>query len=229
MARPKGYRAVLHTKSAYYMAKSGGRWIAQTKSHFTESDIKSRFIDGYDYAKEQELKFYHSFFPNVNTYEAFIAELRKLFSQAKGDGERIESLSNKNLRQFMPKGTNQPQFTYQVIITGKLSEQIPIELIAPSNGSVKGGPIYLTLNLGSVNAIKSAINKELGRKKFNDISPNMRNLRRWFDEIVGDSITQSLTQNISITKTPNANRNAVITGNLDGFLFAKNLEVMEFL
>ena len=173
---------VLHTNSAYF---SSGHWMAEKAQHFDISNIMSSFNEAYNYAKEQELNFYHSFFPEINTYEAFILELRKLFAQANGDGERIRKLSNANLNQFVPKQSLKTQIQYKLTITGDLSKQIPIELLASDKVSVEGGPVYVNLDINSVKTIKNIINTEAGRH-FDDVnSTNMRNLKQWFEEIIG--------------------------------------------
>ena len=210
---------VLHTNSAYF---SSGNWGSEKTQHSSLLNIEASFNEAYNYARQAELNFYHSFFPDVNTYEAFIAKLRELFAKAEGDGQRIKNLSNANLnQQYMPKGFNN-SFTYQIIVTGDLSERIPIELMASDNVSVEGGPIYVNLNLESVTTIKSIINQELGRS-FNDKNFNMRNLKHYFKEVAEENVIKQLTDNLSITKVPLSNKNIIIKDEIEGFLFAKNL------
>lgn len=210
---------VLHTNSAYF---SSSNWMVEKAQHFDIKNIMISFNEAYDYAKGEELKFYHSFFPEVNSYEAFIAKLRQLFANAQGDGRRIQGLSNPNLKQFVPNQSLKAQVDYQIIVTGDLSEQIPVELLASDNVSVKGGPIYLTLNIDSVKTIKHLVNTEMGRH-FNDKNANMRNLKQWFNEIATEGVVSQLSNNISITKTTTANKDIVISDQVEGFLFAKNL------
>lgn len=212
-------KAVLHTNSAYF---SSGDWAAEKAQHFDMMNIMNSFNEAYDYARGKELEFYHSFFPEVQTYEAFIKKLRELFRQAKGDGERIKGLSNINLKQFVPNQSLKAQVDYQITITGDLSEQIPIELLASDNVSVKGGPIYLNLNIDSVKAIKYAVNTELGRH-FDPENTNMRNLKQWFNEIAEENVVKQLSDNISISKKTTAAKDIIISDKVEGFLFAKNL------
>ena len=212
-------KAVLHTNSAYF---NSGDWTTEKAQHFDMMNIMNSFNEAYDYARGKELEFYHSFFPEVQTYEAFIKKLRELFRKAGGDGERIRGLSNANLRQFTPNQSLKAQVEYQIIVTGDLCTRIPVELMATNNVSVKGGPIYLTLNLDSVKTIKNIVNTELGRH-FNDkTSDSMRNLKHWFEEITKDEVTKQLTNNVTLTKKE-VNQEVVISDKVEGFLFAKNL------
>ena len=213
-------KAVLHTNSAYF---SSGAWAAEKAQHFSLMNIMNSFNEAYDYARRKELDFYHSFFPEVQTYEAFIKKMRELFQKAKGDGERIQSLSNTNLKQFTPNQPLKAQVEYQITVTGDLCNRIPIELMATDNASVSGGPIYLTLNLDSVKTIKNIVNTELGRH-FNDkTSDSMRNLKHWFKEITKDEVSKQLTSNVTLTKKEISNQDVVISDKVEGFLFAKNL------
>lgn len=211
---------VLHTNSAYF---SSTNWMSEKAEHFNIMNIMNSFNDAYNYAREQELNFYHSFF-DVNTYEAFIQALRDLFREARGDGERIRSLANANLSTFIPKQSMKAQINYQLTITGDLCKQIPIELLASNNISVDGGPIYLNLNTNSVKTIKNIVNQELGRRFDNENSYNMRNLKQWFNQITAEKATEKLTENITITKTSVANKDIIISDKIEGFLFANNLD-----
>lgn len=227
--RIKGYKAVLHTNSSYYSSLSGSRWLAQKETHFTESDIEADFAEAYDYAKEQELKFYHSFFSDVHTYEEFIRKMRELFKKAEKDGERIRNLSNFNLSDYIPKQSNLPQYKYQIIITGKnLCEQIPLELLSSDNVSVKGGPIYLSVDLTNLSTIKEVVNRDLGKKRFNPSSSNMRNIKDWFNETIGETVeqeaTEKLTENIVVSRTKiNPNQKQILEDEIEnGFLFSSD-------
>lgn len=212
---------VLHTNSAYFSA--GGNWSV-TKD-FSMMDIMSSFNEAYNYAKERELEFYRTIFPNDNiqTYQQFIIKLRTLFRDAKGDGMRIQGLSNSNLRQIVPNQSMKAQVQYQVIITGNLCEKIPIELIAPKNGSVEGGPIYLTLDSKSISTIKQVLKDEF-KRNFDPESSDMRNLKNLFRDIVEKKTVEQLSTNFIVTKAPNSTKEIVIPGELEGFLFANNLD-----
>ena len=213
---------VLHTNSAYY---NDIDWSIEQALHFSDLDIDVSLNEALDYAKQQELLFYHSYFKDVNDYDTFIIRMRKLFANANEDGKRIQNLGNANLNSYIPKDSLKPQFSYQLTITGDLCQQIPIELLNSENVQVEGGPIYLTLNLESVGVIKQLINKEVGHRRFREESLSMQKLQQWFgQQIVNEGVAKQLTDNISITKTKINNHNIAVQDEIEGFIFAKNLD-----
>lgn len=222
-------RGVLHTNSAYYYGIGTGiDWGIEKIQHFSELDIKVSFDEAYEYAQGEELKFYHSYFPDVNTYEAFIAKMRSLFNKAGDDGARIKKLSNINLNQVMPNPKIKTSIQYQLTITGDLCNEISLKSLNSDNVRVEEDAIYVNLNLRTVQPIKEAINKDLGYNRYNrfndEFSTNMRNIKQWFNTVATQNeVATQLTNNITITKRPVSEKERIISDELEGFLFAQNM------
>lgn len=221
---------VLHTNSVYFNNRG---WTSKEKREFNAFDIMASFDAAYEYARKQELAFYHSYF-DVNSYEAFIKELRSLFAKAEGDGQRIKNLSNAGLKQI-PNVADalsiNTKFSYKILIKGDLCEKIPFELLNSDTVHVKGDPIYITLNMNSTQAIKNVINKEFGTRFHYKTSHSTYDLRRWFElmlkDITKEEVTKKLSENIFLTRQKATEKDAVISDELKGFLFAKDLSAEE--
>ena len=218
---------VLHTNSAYFNNKG---WTSKEKREFNALDIMSSFDAAYEYARKQELAFYHSYF-DVDSYEAFIKELRSLFAKAGNDGQRIKSLSNAGLKKIAPELSINTKFSYRLIIKGDLCEKIPFELLNSDTVHVDGEPVYITLNIKSAQAIKSVINKEFGTQFHHRTSSGTRDLRRWFEQMLKstaeEEVVKELSQNVTLTRQTASDKDIIVSDELKGFLFAKDLSAEE--
>lgn len=218
---------VLHTNSAYF---NNGGWTSKEKREFNAFDIMNSFDAAYEYVRKQELDFYHSYF-DVNSYEAFIKELRSLFEKARGDGQRIKSLSNVGLKKIAPELSINTKFSYKLMIKGDLCEKIPFELLNSDTVHVEGDPVYITLNIKSAQAIKNVINQEFGTHFHHRTSSGTRDLRRWFEQMLENTaeeeITKSLSDSVILTRQKTSDKDIIVSDELKGFLFAKDLSAEE--
>lgn len=234
-----GSNGLLHTKSSYFFKNGGGAYgkgTQERKEYFKQSKINIEFNSAYEYAKKQEQQFYHSFFPEVNNYEEFIAKMRELFSKAEGDGSRIRGLANANLSKYVPTRDIQIQPDYQIVITGDISKKLPFEQLASETVSVEsGGNLYIAVNSDSSTLVKEIMNSLAGKNRFHVDSPDLKRVKQLFSEMIGDKASQVIGNNIILTQSNSTTKNNVpIKGSLafeiGGFPFQwKKTEIQKFL
>lgn len=187
-----GQNGVLHTKSSYFSG-SYTKGSQERKEYYLSSKINADFLSAKQYAEEQEQKFYHIFFNYVNTFEQFIAEMRKIFSGAEKDGQRIRSLSNANISSVLGDGniSLEQQLEYKIIIKTD-SIEIPFHKLESSYVSVQGGDKYINIDSDLFSAkqvatwlrnnpdIKNLTKTNPGQ--FQSKSKSSTGIKKWFHE-----------------------------------------------
>ena len=158
---------VLHTDSEKFSNTSsyvGEAGIETRKNLFDSSVITADLIDALAYARAKERDFYH-LYTDANTYEEFLAEIRKIFKGAKRDGEHIRSLSNANLSKLIPEGWNQKN-AGQILIkidTTATGIELPLELLNSENVSVEPGTYVVNVTKKSVKQLKEFFIAAIGK------------------------------------------------------------------
>lgn len=168
----KGENLLIHTDSAY----APGLSVYVGQGNYSLDDL---YRDAYDNLRTAEVAFYHQFYSDVNTIDAFIERLRKLFEDAQQDAEYLKRFTNANLSKFLP---NNPTFYfeqgYNIEMTGDV-EKIALDFKGPS-GYMKGD-LYLAINPENAQLIKHILNVGLKRRGNNQFQDN--------DNITRDLVT----------------------------------------
>lgn len=144
------YTGVIHTASSYVLElpvniSNGGK-------------IREDLYDSaYNYLKQEELKFYHQFFSDVNTIEDFIAKIREQFQKAANDREIFKQFSNANLNQYIPN-QELPFFEqgYKITFVG-CSETIDC------NQGNMSGSFTINVTPDNLSQIQNELNNRLNR------------------------------------------------------------------
>lgn len=197
-----GELGVIHTKSSYAPDLSVN--ISNGK------DVVSINIqDAISHLREKELQFYHSFFPEVNTLEGFLAKIRELFKNNEEDRRIFENFTNANLQKFLPD-YKPPVFErgYKITFIGD-SKKINFEKLNTQNDSVIVDVLKGEKNISIVpeNAqiIKKLINIGLNRTQnfnaFKDDDAISRNLNKLLSTNESNKIIEDVFE-IEIGDTP---------------------------
>lgn len=160
-----GEGGVLHTDSEKFSNTSsyvGEGGAAARENLFSESSIMADLIDAQAYALVREREFYH-LYTDANTYEEFLAEIRKIFAGAGNDAKYIRNLSNLNLSKFIPEGWNQKDAGKAAIRIQEefLPGEIDLSMFNSINTSIEPNELYITVTKESAPAVKKFLMKLL--------------------------------------------------------------------
>ena len=151
-----GISRVLHTDSSNFTG-SYLKGSAERGDYNKETNITESFNAAYEYAQSQEISFYNQFFDNIKSFDAFIAELKKLFNNAEQDGKRIAQLGNLNLASYLDTDDTilAQELTYEIIVEGD-SVKLPLDELNSQNITYIGDTLYLNIDTSITDAKKLA-------------------------------------------------------------------------
>lgn len=172
---------VLHTDSEKFSDTSsyvGEAGVVTRKNLFDELKITQDLLEAYAYALARERDFYH-LYTNANTYEDFLAEIRKLFAGAKGDAEKIKSLSNFNLSSYIPKDWSKKSTTKVTLI-------------------IEGNPLELDLSKFNINGTNIQTTVESGEKLYVQLNENtVKDMKAFLVDWIGEAKMGRQNEHIS--------------------------------
>lgn len=189
-----GNNGVLHTNSSYFSG-SYLKGSEERQDYFLQSKLNADLSAAKAYAESQEKKFYQMFFSGVQTFNGFIAEMRKIFSGAEKDGQRIKQLANANFSNILGTGDTTEvieELEYKIIVEGD-SAEIPLKLLENNFITVEGGPKFINIDTDVFNAkevleyirkdpkVKPLLKTKAGHyKKNGSYSSAKKNIKQWF-------------------------------------------------
>lgn len=160
-----GEGGVLHTDSEKFCGISsfvGEGGIKTREDLFNTLHIMEDLTAAFDYTLAREREFYH-LYTDANTYEDFLAEIRKIFAGAGNDAKYIRNLSNPNLSKFIPEGWNQKDTGKAAIRIQEefLPGEIDLSMFNSVNTSIEPNELYVTVTKESAPAVKNFLMKLL--------------------------------------------------------------------
>jgi hypothetical protein len=195
-----GLSRVLHTDSS----KFSGSYLKGSEeraSYNKETNITASFNAAYDYALEQELRFYNQFFNGITSFEGFMAKLRELFNGASQDGKRIAQLGNLNLASLLDSENTilSQKLTYEIIVE-KDAVTLPLSNLNSANVTYIGGDMYLNVDGGITDAkfLATKIRNSPDIKKLTKTNPGTftKNsstvaLKQWFHDELEETLVEA--------------------------------------
>ena len=195
-----GLSRVLHTDSSNFTG-SYLKGSEERTSYNKETNITASFNAAYDYALEQELRFYNQFFSGITSFEGFMAKLRELFNGASQDGKRIAQLGNLNLASLLDSENTilSQKLTYEIIVE-KDAVKLPLSDLNSANVTYIGGDMYLNVD-GSITDAKflaTKIRNSPDIKKLTKTNPGTftKNssavaLKQWFHDELEETLVEA--------------------------------------
>ena len=195
-----GLSRVLHTDSSNFSG-SYLKGSEERASYNKETNITASFNAAYDYALEQELRFYNQFFSGITSFEGFMAKLRELFNGASQDGKRIAQLGNLNLASLLDSENTilSQKLTYEIIVE-KDAVKLPLSDLNSANVTYIGGDMYLNVD-GSITDAKflaTKIRNSPDIKKLTKTNPGTftKNssavaLKQWFHDELEETLVEA--------------------------------------
>lgn len=205
-----GSGGVLHTNSAH----AKGLGLKEAEFNYRrdfKDDWNADLNAALEYAKNREVEFYHSIFPEVNDFKTFMKKIRELFQGAEEDSLCIRGLSNSNLRGYLPDFLIENNITYQIEITGDLVNNLGkyFKKLNSKNITVNNTELYAIINLNkdTVTDIKKFLNDNIGTHYVRE-SKNLDLLKQHLNDAyeakkTGNEIASVLANNPNIVVIKN--------------------------